>query len=99
MLCGARVCLIDTYVHIYRFVLLYSFADEDTKNPCAQFLVTNETNTASFGDLRHIINFDTETICVDFESPIGIIYIAFIFLLFFYCLDSISFIVFIVVAF
>lgn len=58
------------YVYI-SFSFCIPFADEDTKNPCAQFLVTNETNTAAFGDLRHIINFDTETICVDFESPIG----------------------------
>lgn len=46
-------------------------ADDDSKNTCAQYLVTNDTNTATLGDLSHIINLETETICIKFESATG----------------------------
>lgn len=58
-------------IHFNQFVDSFIRTDEDTKNPCAQYLVTNETNSAMFGDLRHILNLEAETICVVFESPIG----------------------------
>lgn len=49
----------------------YHITDDDSKVPFAQYLITNDTNSASFGDLSHIINFDDETICIKFESNAG----------------------------
>lgn len=51
------------------------FIDEDGKNPCAQYLVTNETNSAAFGDLSFIINLENESICMKFDSREGIYFI------------------------
>lgn len=34
----------------------------------AQFLVTDDTNAAAFGDLSYIVNLETVTICLKFES-------------------------------
>lgn len=48
-----------------------SFSDENSKNVCAQYLITSETNTAALGDLNHILNLDNETICIKFETEPG----------------------------
>lgn len=50
---------------------MFTIAGDDSKNTCAQYLVTNDTNTATLGDLSHIINLETETICIKFESATG----------------------------
>lgn len=52
-------------------ILALHFVEDDSKNPCAQHLITNDTNSASLGELSHIINADVETICVKFESHAG----------------------------
>lgn len=41
---------------------------------CSEYLITNETNSASFGDLSHIINLTTKTICIKFVSNAGNIF-------------------------
>lgn len=50
------------------------FTDNNMKNPCVQYVITNEMNFASFGDLSQVINFEMETICVKFTSTIGMLY-------------------------
>lgn len=49
------------------------FTDDDDVNSCAQYLITIDTSSATFGDLSHIINFEVETICVKFGSHTGTI--------------------------
>lgn len=49
----------------------FNVVDDDPKGSCGQYLISNDTNSASFGDLSHIINVDNETICIKFESHAG----------------------------
>lgn len=58
----SRAILIDKKIAI---------ADDDSQSLCAQYMITSETNTASFGELGHVLNFETETIHVKFETQTG----------------------------
>lgn len=46
-------------------------AEDNSKNVLAQHLVTEETTTASMGELNQIINLDGETVCVKFSLAEG----------------------------
>lgn len=53
------------------FFSFFLLSDENSKNVCAQYLITSETNTAALGELNHILNLDNETICIKFETEPG----------------------------